>query len=265
MVPCATPELDALEAPVAPLPINSVPSEFKLKPSELVPLLRQQIDELIIRAIKSNNLEDFRKIRERDIGEYNAFVIAISRFVTANLDASAEKKLILGTLTSHEQWFRQNGPDVLGVDAVNQALFHLITYRKAYQFISELKIAAKLTEPLEIAEDCSLAKRCYMAASWVWYHYELLLVAPNKKLPPSNDVLKEILNSLKFVDIMYSCAKRAYLLRYPEKSPHRFFSEEHPCDNVSQGSVEAIASDALNEFNSWADSRERANKTSIPQ
>jgi hypothetical protein len=265
MSPCDAPDLEALDKSTTPFPFSSIPRRLKLKPAELVPALRKAVDDLILRSLKSKDAAEFRRIREHDIGEYASFVRALSTFVLTNVDDATHTKIINETLTANEHRLKLSGLDVIGIDATNEALFYFVTMRKTYELVRDIRSKLQLTESQSVAEDRSLSKRSSEASLWVTYHYEFLLAAVAKKNQLPSDVLREALEGLKFADIAYTCAKQAYLLRYPEKALHKYYAAEHPCDHAEHGSTEEIAADSLKTFDEWAPYRERANKPPLPQ
>jgi hypothetical protein len=218
MLPCEARELEALEESRAPFPFTSIPSNLKLQPAELVPALRSAINDLISRPLKSVDGNDFSKIRERDIGEYSTFVKALSIFVLTNVDFDTRTKIVDKTVTDNEQRFKLSGLDVIGIDATNEALFHFVTMRKTNDFVRAIVSKLALSGQEKVREDRSLSKRCSEASIWAFYHYEFLLAAVAKRKQLPSGVLREALEGLKFFDIAYTCAKQAYLLRFPEKA-----------------------------------------------
>jgi hypothetical protein len=262
MPSCDVPDFDVLELRTSPFPSSSIPKNLKLKPTELVPSLRKAIEDLLFRAIQSKNVDEYRVARDRDIAEYVVLGKAISNFIQSNVGVVVYSELIDKALISNEAFLKSRGFDVLGAVATNEALFHFVTIRKTYELIKGIIAKLKLPEHAseKMTEDRSLSKRCWSAALWVNYHYEVVLMAVAKKSPMPGDVLIEVLRGLKFSDIAYSCAKQAYLLRYPDKVPHKYYKNEHPCDHTGRGSVEEIASDAIEMYDDWAPYRERVNK-----
>lgn len=252
-------DLAALEKPTVPYPFPSVPKGLNHDASKVAFSIRKVLDDIIVRALKSRTLEDFRLTRNHSFREFCIFVRALSELVRTNTDPCTGGKLALEEMRSDECEFRASAPRVIGSNATNEALFHLVTLRKTFELVHAI-VARELDSEL----DRAAARQCMNATLWVGFHYECALALARKQISVSKEVLQELLASLAVVDLAYVAARQGYQLRYPEKQLHKFQATQ-PSANMAFGDVEKIFADSLQEHEAWAPSRDSANKQTIPQ
>lgn len=252
-------DVAALEKPTVPFPFPSVPKALGRDASQIAFTIRKVLDDLVLRALKTKTVDAFRETRNRDFREFCLFVKALSEFVKTNTDPTTGGRLALEGMRSDECEFRTEAVKVIGSNATNEALFHLVTFRKTFELVFAI-----VTKEIDSEVDRAAARQCTHATLWVGYHYECMLALARKHIAVSNEVLQELLSSLAVADVAYTAARQGYQLRYPEKQLHKFQAGK-PSEHKSHGDAEKIASDSLEEYEAWGPARDRANKQTIPQ
>jgi hypothetical protein len=250
-------DVSALEEPMVPFPFSSIPA--RLSGDGIAVALRDLLDRLLMKALTSQTVEEFRGARRHDFREFCTYARALSQFVTSSTNPRAGGRLSLEGMRANELEFRESAPAVIGMKAASEASFHFVTLRKVFEMVY-----AMIARECDTELDRVAAKKCGHASLWVTYHYECLLLSSRKGLPIAEEPLRELLSSLAIVDVAYIAATQGFQPRFPERQLHGFPAGP-PSANLPSGEVETIAEDALRVYQAWGPSRDRANKETIPQ
>ena len=216
-------DLDEMERPTAPFSFFSVSDSAvarELRPNlgDIVRSIKTEIRSLIHLLLVCPSAETFRMERAKVFGKYLLFAKVLSKITLTDTDSLVHQQLVQGALAAQERQLREKGGDLFGGEATAEAIFSLVTMRRAYRLIPQ--ILARDTERKD--EDRNTAKQFGVSAVWASLHLDVLMasVSDGKTLPL--DVLTEILQGLRSAITAYACAREGYNLRYPPTEPGLF-------------------------------------------
>ena len=212
-----------MERPIAPFSFLCVTDAalagaLRFNSGEIVKAVRNETRSVVALLLGCSSADAFRTERNKVFGKYSLFAKALSKLALTDADTHTHQQLVQGSLAAQEKKLKEFGADLFGVEATTEALFSLVTLRRAYKLIPA--IMAKQTDRED--EDQKLSREFGLAAIWASLHLDVLMSAITQKKIISSDVLAEILCGLRLAVSAYAFARQGYSLRYQSPEPSMF-------------------------------------------
>jgi len=179
--------------------------------AEVVKTLFSQLVMISTQAIRSQNRESFKDIREKTFDLYVRLSIALGNVVLAKLDMLDLPGLIEASFESIEKECASKGKLYFAENDYREILFTISTLRSAHRWIPQLN-SQKVPDQLR-AQDEELARNYFKWAIWSQFHLDCLITALDKKEAINQEVLQELLDGLRGAVMAYAHVREALDLR----------------------------------------------------
>jgi hypothetical protein len=216
-------EIEKLERPVAPFSFLCVldaalAGTLRLNSGAIVKAVRNETRSVVDLLLACSSVEAFRTERNKVFGKYSLFAKALSKLVLTDADPQTHQQLVQGSLAAQEKKLKEFGADLFGIESTTEAVFSLVTLRRAYKLIPAI-----LAKPADREdEDQKLSREFGSAALWASLHLDVLMAAISKKKILTSEVLAEILSGLRLALSAYAFAREGYNIRYPAQERSMF-------------------------------------------
>jgi hypothetical protein len=216
-------EIEKLERPIAPFSFLCVSDAalagtLRSNSGEIVKVVRNETRSVVALLLACSSADTFRTERNKVFGKYSLFAKALSKLTLTDADTLTHQQLVQGSLAAQEKKLKEFGADLFGIDATTEALFSLVTLRRAYKLIPA--ILAKQTDRED--EDQKLSREFGLAAIWASLHLDVLMSAISQKKIITAEVLAEVLCGLRLAVSAYAFAREGYKIRYYSPEPSMF-------------------------------------------
>ena len=182
------------------------------RPSQIIKLLIDERETILVRFVTSRSVGEFRRLRELLLSRYVHLVRSISDCMAAVVDDdSLTYELAQDSLRDLERSFSKKGVEHLGAGASKEALFSLATLMKVYRLLPEVR--SKKPPSRRLKRDRELGKNFDFAFLWAHIHLDCMVLALERRVQPTTEVLEEILDGMRKSVMAYSYLRQGLELR----------------------------------------------------
>lgn len=179
--------------------------------AEISKQLYRQMGDMALQAANAPTVEDFIKIRDRLFPAYMKLTTALSNTVQAKLDEADLSGLIEASFNALESSIEEKATPYFGEDITKEILFSVSTLKSANRWL--LHLAASPKPERFLAEDQELSHKFTVAQAWCNFHLQGIRAVLWKGHTIVPDVLRELLEGLRYAVMAYAYVRQALELR----------------------------------------------------
>jgi hypothetical protein len=215
--------------------------ELSSAAEEILKGITSVLDGLVLRAVASQDQQEFRAARTEVFPNYANAVISLAKLANIIVPEHVMDRVVGETFSEFEAEFREHGLERFGAPTKEQAMFTVWTLRRTSRLISKISNSARIPKG-RMEQDRELASNFTFYTVWTQFHLDCLLAAIRFNKPIQLDVLPEIIDGLRGAVNAYGYARQGLRLRAAETesplTPYQWDEEDQDLLDSSMRDME---------------------------